>query len=203
DRDKLEKILLNLMFNALKFTPSGGKVEVRAEKQAEHLVLTVADTGMGIAEKHLPYVFDRFWQADGSSKRKFQGVGIGLALVKELAEIQGGTVNVESQEGEGTTFTIRLPYLPAEAPATKEIETEEVSGDGQAKGTVTSEEWLANLYRRAELFPAMTPLQDTLKPVEMLRDANLPALLVADDEPDMLRFLKSQLSEHYRVLEAV
>ena len=114
DRDKLEKIVLNLVFNALKFTPAGGRVELRAEKQGEEFVLTVADTGMGISEKNLPHVFDRFWQADGSSKRKYQGVGIGLALVKELVEIQGGKVSVQSQEGKGTTFTVRLPYQKAE-----------------------------------------------------------------------------------------
>ena len=119
DRDKLEKIVLNLVFNALKFTPAGGRVELRAEKRGEEFVLTVADTGMGISEKNLPHVFDRFWQADGSSKRKYQGVGIGLALVKELVEIQGGKVAVQSQEGKGTTFTVTLPYQkaePAQAP---------------------------------------------------------------------------------------
>jgi len=213
DRDKLEKILLNLVFNALKFTPSGGKVALRAEKQGQEFVLSVADTGMGISEKNLPHVFDRFWQADDSSKRKYQGVGIGLALVKELAEIQEGKVTVQSQEGKGTTFTVRLPYQKAE-PAQK-TEAEELAEtdrrarsdapypEAAAAGTVTSEEWLSNLYRRAELFPAMTPLQETLRPVEVSRNGNLPTLLVADDEPDMLRFLKSQLSSHYRVYEAV
>jgi signal transduction histidine kinase len=260
DRDKLEKIVLNLVFNALKFTPSGGRVSLRAEKrsdivppptrparedtskavdssapnprgagdrtateaalptaaapsssaevQPDEWFITVSDTGMGIAEKNLPFVFDRFWQADGSSKRKYQGVGIGLALVKELTELQGGKVSVQSQEGKGTTFTIRLPYCKAE-PATpktkpKPQESESESGSQSASGgRVSSEEWLVNLYRRAELFPAMTPLQDTLRPVEVLRNGNLPKLLVADDEPDMLRFLKSQLTEHYEVLEAV
>ncbi len=214
DRDKLEKILLNLVFNALKFTPSGGKVALRAEKQGQEFVLSVADTGMGISEKNLPHVFDRFWQADDSSKRKYQGVGIGLALVKELAEIQAGKVTLESQEGKGTTVTVRLPYQKAE-PAQK-TEAEELAETERharsdapylaaetAAGTVTSEEWLANLYRRAELFPAMTPLQGTLPPVETSRNGNLPTLLVADDEPDMLRFLRSQLSSHYQVFEAV
>jgi len=240
DRDKLEKIVLNLMFNALKFTPSNGRVTLRAEKQGalipdparaevpssppgpetgapramagqdDEFVLTVSDTGMGISEKNLPFVFDRFWQADGSSKRKYQGVGIGLALVKELTEIQGGKVEVRSQEGKGTTFTVRFPYHRAEmAPAkTPEASSElppQVRDNPQTvpAGTVSSEEWLTNLYRRAELFPALTPLQASLKPVEVLRNGNLPKALVADDEPDMLRFLKSQLSKHYEVLEAV
>jgi signal transduction histidine kinase len=205
DRDKLEKIVLNLVFNALKFTPAGGRVEMRAEKLGEQLVLTVADTGMGISEKNLPHVFDRFWQADGSSKRKYQGVGIGLALVKELVEIQGGRVSVESQEGKGTTFRVALPYQKAELAQIPQPEVvPKPAPDGAASsGTVTSEEWLANLYRRAELFPALTPVEASLRPVETMGNGRLPTLLVADDEPDMRRFLKSQLSPHYRVLEAV
>ena len=205
DRDKLEKIVLNLVFNALKFTPSGGRVELRAEKQGEQFVLIVADTGMGISEKNLPFVFDRFWQADGSSKRKYQGVGIGLSLVKELVEIQGGTVEVQSQENKGTTFTVRLPYEPAKIVVKPESEsmTEPEAATTNGNHGVRSEEWLANLYRRAELFPALTPVQQSVRSMETSRNGNLPTLLVADDEPDMLRFLKSQLSSHYRVIEAV
>ncbi len=147
--------MLNLLFNALKFTPDGGRVELRAEKQGEELVLVVSDTGIGIAEKNLPFVFDRFWQADSSAQRKFQGVGIGLALVKELTEMMHGTVKVESQEGKGTTFTVRLPCQKAE------MKSREPGGGGQEAGTetgaVAKEEWLANLYRRAELFPPWCP----------------------------------------------
>ena len=209
DRDKLEKILLNLLFNALKFTPAGGRVDLRAEKQDDDLVLQVQDTGMGISPKDLPYVFDRFWQADGSARRKYQGVGIGLALVKELTEIQAGKVSVESQEGKGTTFTVRFPCVKAE-PKPESLPPAPVAEPAKAdkeditvSGTVTSEEWLANLYRRAELFPALTPVQEAVRPVETAGARNRPTVLVADDEPDMLRFLKSQLSPHYNVVEAV
>jgi signal transduction histidine kinase len=198
DRDKLEKIVLNLVFNALKFTPAGGRVELRAERQGEEFVLIVTDTGMGISEKQLPYVFDRFWQADGSSKRKYQGVGIGLALVKELVEIQGGKVTVESKEGHGAAFTVRLPYQKVEA---SEPQAEAVASTTNGS-TINSEEWLANLYRRAELFPALAPVQPS-RPAENLRNGHVPSILVADDEPDMLRFLQSQLSSRYRVIEAV
>ena len=96
DSDKLERILLNLLFNALKFTPAGGKVEVKARRENGELVLEVSDTGTGISEEQLPFIFDRFWQADTSSQRKYRGVGIGLALVKELVEIQDGKVTVTS-----------------------------------------------------------------------------------------------------------
>jgi signal transduction histidine kinase len=204
DPDKLEKIVLNLVFNALKFTPSGGRVTLSANKDGEFYVICVADTGMGISEKNLAHVFDRFWQADGSSKRKYQGVGIGLALVKELIEIQHGQVTVQSQEGKGTTFTVRLPFLAAQS--FQKLQHDHSGSDDQEVSkplTVTSEEWLANLYRRAELFPALTPVQEALRPIETLRNGNRPTILVADDEPDMLRFLKSQLNSLYNVLEAV
>ena len=114
---------------------------------------------------------------------------------------------MQSQEGKGTTFTIRLPYEKAEpaAPPAQQEQAEgvEIGASRQGSGTVSSEEWLSNLYRRAELFPAMTAVQDALKPVETMGHSNQPKLLVADDEPDMLRFLKSQLTGHYQVLEAV
>ncbi len=204
DRDKLEKVVSNLLFNALKFTSAGGRVELRAEKREEELVLVVTDTGMGISEKNLPHVFDRFWQADGSSRRKYQGVGIGLALVKELVELHGGRVGVESQEGEGTTFTVKLPYQKVVPAQLREPEALTAPGpDAVGGGTVASEEWLVNLYRRAELFPALAPLQASPRPAETEGNGGLPTILVADDEPDMLRFLKSQLSSDYRVLEAV
>ena len=212
DRDKLEKIVLNLVFNALKFTPAGGSVELRAEKQDEQFVLIVKDTGMGISEKNLPNVFSRFWQADDSSRRKYQGVGIGLALVKELVEVQEGKVSVASQEGKGTTFTVRLPYAKPDPAQVKADEAKAAAANttATANGTVTSQEWLTNLYRRAELFPAMTPLQESMRPVDASSNGangangdKRPTILVADDEPDMLRFLKTQLSRHYNVLEAV
>lgn len=209
DRDKLEKILLNLVFNALKFTPAGGRVELRAEKQGEEMVLSVTDTGVGISEKNLPFVFDRFWQADDSSKRKYQGVGIGLALVKELTEIQGGKASVQSQEGKGTVFTVRLPYRQAEKGALAKPDRAAVAGEA-TNGTVSSEEWLVNLYRRAELFPARSVVQagapgasPVAAPAAAAPSGQRLKALVADDEPDLLRFLKSQLSRHYEVVECV
>jgi signal transduction histidine kinase/DNA-binding response OmpR family regulator len=196
DADKMEKVVLNLLFNALKFTPANGRVELRAEKQGEELVFIVSDTGIGIAEKNLPFVFDRFWQADSSAQRKYQGVGIGLALVKELTDMMRGSVVVESQEGKGTTFTVRLPYLKAELPPKPQ------PGAATGTGVVASEEWLINLYRRAELFPAMASLRGAAKPVELGKRGRRPVALVADDEPDMRRFLRSQLDQDYDVLEA-
>lgn len=202
DRDKLEKIVLNLLFNALKFTPSGGRVQIRAARAGPVWTLCVEDTGVGISEKNLPFVFDRFWQADGSSKRKYQGVGIGLALVKELTEIQGGKASVKSAEGKGTTFTIELPYEKADVGPRAPVGAPKQTFDAELvrKGTVSSEEWLSNLYRRAELFPATLAKRTQTAP---LAQNGKPTVLIADDEPDMLRFLSSQLQGNYHVVAVV
>lgn len=200
DRDKLEKIVLNLLFNSLKFTPANGRVWLRAEKKEADFILSVKDTGMGIAEKSLPFVFDRFWQEDGSSKRKFQGVGIGLALVKELTETMGGLVTVESQLGKGATFTVRLPYEKAEVVPV--ADTGKMTLGVPAPAPSHSDEWLANLYRRAEFFPTATPRKNA-DATAFARRTQRPLVLVADDEPDMRRFLVSQLEDDYEVIEAV
>jgi signal transduction histidine kinase len=201
DRDKLEKILLNLLFNALKFTPSGGRIELRAEKKDEEILLSVSDTGIGIAEKSLPFVFDRFWQADNSSRRKYQGVGIGLALVKELSEMMGGGVSVISTEGKGTTFTVRLPYKKAEP--TKRDDREIIPA-AKTAGAADSGEWLANLYRRAEFFPAASSSKQPAKAVQQpaALTGRKPVALVADDEPDMQHFLRTELERDYDLIVA-
>ena len=199
DRDKLEKIVLNLLFNAIKFTPSGGQITLSAARQDESVLISVADTGVGIAEDQLANVFSRFWQADTSSQRKHQGAGIGLALVKELVEAHGGTVDVQSMQGQGTTMRVLLPLKSVE-----EIEEPEgLSESTSAPAPVQDNAWLDGLYRRAELFPSVTSPKDAMLPVELPGRGPQKTVLVADDEPDMLKFLKSQLSRHYQVLEAV
>jgi signal transduction histidine kinase len=196
DRDKLEKVVLNLLFNALKFTPAGGRVWFRAEKRDDNFLLIVGDTGKGIDGKNLPFVFDRFWQEDGAANRKFQGVGIGLALVKELSEMMGGSVGVQSQLDKGAIFTVKLPFKPAPASA-------EVPPAPAVSPTTQSDEWLANLYRRAELFPAATPPRPIVTgTTTFTRRTSRPVVLVADDEPDMRQFLMSQLIDDYEVVQA-
>ena len=208
DSDKLERILLNLLFNALKFTPAGGKVQVKARRESGELVLEVSDTGTGISEEQLPFIFDRFWQADTSSQRKYRGVGIGLALVKELVEIQGGKVAVTSEIGKGTAFTIRLPYRESDRQSSEIVGA--VGSLGEAASPVAPAEtngsgdtWLKNLDRQAEFYPSMTSLRETIRPVETSIHREQPRVLIADDEPDMLKYLKSQLSVNFQVIEAV
>ena len=205
DRDKLEKVALNLLFNAIKFTPTGGLIELAVQKHGEELVLQVKDTGVGISERDLPHVFDRFWQADTSSRRKYQGTGIGLALVKELVEAQDGTVSITSQVAKGTTITVRVPYVRADVAVTLEEEwrRREATTEAAPGPVGRTEEWLANLYRRAELFPTVAQREEPVHSVVPGAHGERPRALIAEDEPDMLRFLRSQLSAHFEVLEAV
>jgi signal transduction histidine kinase len=108
DRVRLIQVLSNLAGNALKFTPAGGSVTVRVAREAEQAIITVRDTGRGIAPDELPHVFDRYWRAR-SSERATRGVGLGLAIVKGIVEGHGGTIQAESTLGQGSTFTLRLP----------------------------------------------------------------------------------------------
>lgn len=112
DPDRLQQVIWNLLSNAVKFTPRGGRVQVRLERVNSHVEITVSDTGVGISPEFLPHVFERFRQADSSYTRKHGGLGLGLAIVRHLVELHGGTVHVHSGgEGQGTTFTINLPLM--------------------------------------------------------------------------------------------
>ncbi|PSB27000.1 hybrid sensor histidine kinase/response regulator [Stenomitos frigidus ULC18] len=115
DPDRLQQVVWNLLSNAIKFTPEGGQVDVQlsiAQHLTSHAQITVADTGNGIGADFLPFVFDRFRQADSSSTRAEGGLGLGLAIVRQLVELHGGMVQVESPGiGQGTTFTITLPMM--------------------------------------------------------------------------------------------
>jgi signal transduction histidine kinase/ActR/RegA family two-component response regulator len=119
DSSRLQQIVWNLLANAIKFTPQGGRVEVRLERMKpvdthplEYAQITISDTGEGISGDFLPYVFDYFRQADGTTTRKFGGLGLGLAIVRYLIELHGGTVEAASPgEGQGATFTVKLPLI--------------------------------------------------------------------------------------------
>jgi signal transduction histidine kinase/ActR/RegA family two-component response regulator len=110
DPGRLQQIMWNLLSNAVKFTPVGGRVVVNIAQVDNHAQITVSDTGMGIKPDFLPFVFDRFRQADASTTREHQGLGLGLSICKQLVEMHGGTIRVSSAgEGKGTTFTVALP----------------------------------------------------------------------------------------------
>jgi CheY-like chemotaxis protein len=113
DPVRLQQVVWNLLSNAIKFTPRGGRVQVRMERVDSHVEIAVTDTGSGIPPEFLPYVFDRFRQADMGTTKKHGGLGLGLAIVRHLVELHGGTVRAESEgEGRGATFTVTLPVAP-------------------------------------------------------------------------------------------
>jgi CheY-like chemotaxis protein len=118
DPDRLQQIVWNLLSNAIKFTPPNGKVRLRLARTDSHVEIVVSDTGSGITSEFLPYVFERFRQGEAGSRRRFGGLGLGLAIVRHLVELHGGSVSAESGgENQGATFLVRLPLRPAGADA--------------------------------------------------------------------------------------
>jgi signal transduction histidine kinase len=118
DLHRIRQVLLNLVTNAIKYTPAGGTVSLGLSEEAEAVTFTVRDTGIGIAPEDLPHIFDRFWRADPARSRTGErpGTGLGLAITKWIAEAHGGSITVQSRPGRGTVFTVRLPRHSA-APA--------------------------------------------------------------------------------------
>ena len=118
DRERLRGMLENLVENALKYTPTEGRVSVTARADDGVAVFEVADDGPGIAAEHLPRIFERFYRVDKARSRELGGTGLGLSIVKHLAESLGGTVEVTSEPGRGSRFTVRLPLERREAART-------------------------------------------------------------------------------------
>ncbi|WP_310394983.1 7TM diverse intracellular signaling domain-containing protein [Hymenobacter sp.] len=203
DPDQLEKVLTNLLGNALKFTPAGGKVQVDLRAESAHAVLTVADTGPGIPAAHLPLIFDRFHQVDDSPGRRHPGSGIGLALVKELVNLHHGTVTVQSTEGMGTTFVVRLPIINEELRMKNEelspILNKELPASSRPMVETEREELLA------ENQAAMNQNSSFLIPNSSLSEASSaasPLVLVVDDHADMRAYVAQCLGAEFRVLTA-
>jgi signal transduction histidine kinase/ActR/RegA family two-component response regulator len=117
DADRLQQVVWNLLSNALKFTPKDGRVQISLQRVNSHVEITVSDTGAGISSDFLPFVFDRFSQHDSTTTRSYGGLGLGLAIVRQLVELHGGTVTVVSPGiGQGTTFTVKLPVMIIHLP---------------------------------------------------------------------------------------
>ena len=140
DTNRLQQVVWNLLKNAIKFTPKGGQINVQLMQEQSQLVLVVHDNGQGIDSEFLPYVFDRFRQADASSIRKHGGLGLGLSIVRHLVELHGGIITVESAgQNQGATFTVRLPILPVQVDASRPTE-----GGGQVMLPVPNAEAVLN-----------------------------------------------------------
>lgn len=186
DRDKLEHIYFNLMSNALKYTPEGGRITTALSYDGKQYVLSVSDTGKGIEEEALPHLFDRFFQARGA----VGGTGIGLSLVKAYVDLHHGDIRVESNEGEGTRFFISLPaaqpgYDPAKDREARPVAERELVDDSYVPEDINAKE-AADRITNAEDF-----------------DADRPLVLIIDDNNGMRAYLRSILKDRYNVSEAV
>jgi signal transduction histidine kinase len=189
DPSRVEKVLVNLLTNAIKYTPADGAITVRWTADVSGVRIEVADTGVGIPKEDQARIFDRFHQVRSNAANETQGIGIGLALAKELVEHHGGTLAVESEPGKGSTFRVFLPAEEdaADAPAIAP----------RPMALPNGEEPFEHAFRSADRVWR-----------EAATDAELPAmgrgeetLLVADDESDMRRYIVSLLSENYRVVQ--
>ncbi len=187
DHEKLQKVLMNLFSNAVKFTPENGKiaVEVKNDSTKENVMIKVSNTGDGIPEDKLPYIFDRFFQVDSGSNRKYDGTGIGLALVKELVELHHGTVCSESNLGV-TCFTVQLP---------------------KDEGYLKKEEKVATTGRETDVGSGMNEVgceftEIVNEKIESDDDERLEILIV-EDNSDLRSFIKDMLQKDYHVIEAV
>ncbi|MEI9940093.1 MAG: ATP-binding protein [Pseudomonadota bacterium] len=189
DHDMWEKIVLNLLSNALKFTFSGS-IAVRLAWRAGQAVLTVKDTGVGVAADELPRLFERFHRIEGTRARTHEGSGIGLALVHELVRLHGGTIEVESQLDRGTTFSIALPAGKAHLPEDSIGET------GRPTPTSAYAAYVEEALR-------WVPSSSSGVPSNRKNDAQPGArILVADDNADMREYIVRLLGQHWTV-EAV
>lgn len=198
DRDMWEKIVLNLLSNAFKFTFNGG-VFVTLRCQSGQLTLGVHDSGVGIPPSELTRVFERFHRIEGTRSRSYEGSGIGLALVRDLARLHGGDIAVESQEGKGTSFNVTIPTGSAHLPAASiRSRREGQSVEEQAKPYVTEVlRWLPGAAKGDELTPRAATLSGSLPPPATLPGAE--RILVADDNADMREYLTRLLGRHWQV----
>jgi PAS domain S-box-containing protein len=168
DADRLQQIVWNLLSNAVKFTPGGGEITIQLKREAESITISVSDTGVGIDPEFLPYVFDRFRQFEGDTKRSHGGLGLGLAIVRHLVELHGGTVGAASPgKGRGATFIVTLPLA---APR------KEASGAGRDRPAGAGE---------------IQP--DSVLALDYLRDLRV---LLVDDEPDARDLLSLMLTDY-------
>ena len=189
DEEMWEKIVLNLLSNAFKFTFDGEiAVRLRVAPAGDRITLVVRDTGTGIPAAALPHIFERFHRVSGGKSRTHEGTGIGLALVQELVKLHGGEVNVESQEGRGTTFTVTIPLGKTHLPADR------IGAAPRSQTSARVEQYVAEALRwlpGAPDVPAASP--STAAP------ATRPRILWVDDNADMRGYVRRLLSSRYVV----
>jgi signal transduction histidine kinase/ActR/RegA family two-component response regulator len=187
DRQMWEKIVFNLMSNAFKYTLEGS-IEVSVSSRGDHAILQVKDTGTGIPENELPRMFERFHRVENPMGRTYEGTGIGLSLTKELIQLHGGTISVESKQGVGTCFTVSIPFGRDHLPLAQ------VSVDEKDFGNPISDIFMEE---------AISLLTETPTPQKGTNlNGHTTCVLVVDDNADMRQHMRSLLEQHYTVVTA-
>ncbi|MEW1906148.1 SpoIIE family protein phosphatase [Streptomyces sp. NPDC086147] len=215
DRGMWEKVVLNLLSNALKFTFDGA-IRVRVGAEDGEAVVTVADTGIGVAAEEMPRLFERFHRIENARSRSGEGSGIGLALVKELVGLHGGTITATSTEGEGTRFTVRLPFGSAHLPADAVRPKTGADAAGAETGTdafpATADPFVQEALRwlpgerttaTAPAFEAAPEAAETGDAVRTPRPTAPAWVLIADDNADMREYLTRLLRGAGHLVHAV
>ena len=190
DADRLSQVIWNLLSNAVKFTDTGGAVTVRLSAEGGHVALSVIDTGQGIDPKFLPHVFERFTQSDSSASRRHGGLGLGLALVRELVELHGGRVRASSEgSGKGTTFTVTLPArlegMVMRAPGRHDRGDRPSNLEGIRVLIVEDEHDARDILSRSmqEFGATVTSARSSVEALDYLRacaSSDLPHIVIAD-----------------------
>ncbi len=201
DPDMMEKILNNLMSNAIKFTPEGGKVSLRigpVKDAPDRVRLTIKDSGIGIPEEKLPFIFDRFYRVDGEKTTELEGTGLGLPLVKELVGLHGGEIRVASLEGLGTEFTLIFPRV-------QEGKKWEPTPEKPRALSQELEQEAIPLPNKAaqELEQEAIPLPNKAAEDWDLDENRENLLLLIEDNPDVRDYVRMALEPMYKVIEAV
>ncbi len=197
DAHRIEIILTNLIGNAMKFTPKGGRINVRVHYNAAGASVEVEDTGPGIPKDQQERIFDRFHQTDGSERRKAGGVGIGLSLARQLAQLHGGSVTVDSRVGEGSTFTL---FLKSGKDHFHQDVVDRREGQVDIHPSRRSEDRLT-IQDSLKMENATAKLRESERPSErlLLDRGRLPRILLAEDKDDLRGFIAGVLKESYIV----
>lgn len=183
DHEKVERIIFNLLSNAFKFTLKGGKVvfAIERKKDCEGLMISVSDSGVGIEPTHQEHIFERFFRSEVNAAVLNQGSGIGLSITKEFVEMHGGTIDVVSEPGKGTTFTVFLPLEESVSDSSTDYDD------------------------AADIEEVLEENEVVAEPADVQHDLyteSTPTVLIVDDNDDFRQYLKSSLQSHYRIIEA-
>ncbi len=202
DPEMWEKVVLNLLSNAFKFTFAGRiSVATRLSDDGNYAELIVRDTGVGIPEKELPRLFERFHRVEGQQSRSFEGSGIGLALVQELVKLHGGTISVQSQPGCGTTFKVAIPFRAAHRSADRiEAQPSRVSTSMRAEAYI--EEVMRWLPESASTVAQSVAMRPDEADVPIGADTRGARILIADDNADMRSYVGRLLSTRWQIATA-